>query len=465
MKCTNTLRILGIIAVCGATSALAEDPVYEYIDIGTLGGGNSHAVAISDAGTVIGWAETGGQRAIITNKASDQQSGIAAPNRSETHAFMWRNNGEDMVDLGTLGGRWSAARGINNWDQVVGSSLNSDGEKRAFLRTTQGMFDLTSLIRYDAQGDDNCSVAIIMVEATAISDDGRIVGCGYAFDDEDQNMHGYMLLPLPHIPEEAPSYVHVDLGLLAGATECIPHEINDNSQVVGQSGQRAFLWADGQIVALDGPPRQPVLDKDTQWPQGWIVGDSSANSINTYGTAVGWATGDSNQRTACEWSDGIRKDLPPGGNNWVSEAFHVNDQGMIVGWSGENPMDNDLPHLPPRTAMLWEGCNAYDLNLITAIPVGQGRPYVDHLAEAISINEARHIVGYARTVAGESRAFLLELISPPDWNLDGRIDSNDLVDFTQDYVIGKADYNGDGKTSGLDFVEFINAYVLPGDCK
>ena len=63
-----------------------------------------------------------------------------------THAFIWTAGG-GMVDLGTLGGSFSWAFGINNRGQVVGNSqLPGDTLSHAFLWTPDtGMVDLGTL--------------------------------------------------------------------------------------------------------------------------------------------------------------------------------------------------------------------------------------------------------------------------------------------------------------------------------
>ena len=77
------------------------------IDLGTLGGSRSSAVAVNDAGQVVGWSGLDGAGA---------------------HAFSWTAAG-GMIDLGTLGGSGSYASAVNDAGQVVGNSSPA-GEPR-----------------------------------------------------------------------------------------------------------------------------------------------------------------------------------------------------------------------------------------------------------------------------------------------------------------------------------------------
>ena len=82
------------------------------LDLGTLGGSDSEAVDVNNAGQVVGNANT-----------ADQSS----------HAFVYADG--VMQDLGTLGGRQSFATAINELGQIVGFSdveLGSD-ERHAFF--------------------------------------------------------------------------------------------------------------------------------------------------------------------------------------------------------------------------------------------------------------------------------------------------------------------------------------------
>jgi probable HAF family extracellular repeat protein len=80
------------------------------VDLGTLGGTESHGLALNDLGQVVGWAKT--------------PSGVI-------HGFLW-SAGTGMVDVGTLGGSFSHAREINNAGTVLGITRDSAGNDRSF---------------------------------------------------------------------------------------------------------------------------------------------------------------------------------------------------------------------------------------------------------------------------------------------------------------------------------------------
>ncbi|MFE9103896.1 DUF3466 family protein [Actinomadura geliboluensis] len=121
-------------------------------DLGTLGGGGypgTRALDVNDQGTVVG--------------DSQKLTGYM-------HAVSWSNG--KITDLGTLGGPASFAGGINNRGQIVGiSDTDSSGGagRRAFIWENGKMTDLNKVTV-------NLPTGTVLYNATAINDDGVIVG-------------------------------------------------------------------------------------------------------------------------------------------------------------------------------------------------------------------------------------------------------------------------------------------------
>ncbi|NUQ27045.1 MAG: HAF repeat-containing protein [Acidobacteriaceae bacterium] len=117
-------------------------------DLGTLGGSTSKAVAINEAGAIVG------------------NSTLADGSK---HAFLyWQGV---MTDLGTLGGANSIASSINNLGQIVGTSQLADGTSHGFLYQSGQMIDLTTL----PNGQDISS-------AIWINDVGQILCDGFVYE-------------------------------------------------------------------------------------------------------------------------------------------------------------------------------------------------------------------------------------------------------------------------------------------
>lgn len=116
----------------------------EIVTLSTLGGTESAALRLNDAGTVVGWSKTA---------------------NGQIHACRWVNG--VAQDLGTLGGTRSRARWTNNANAIVGESLlaggSSDTDFKAFYYDGGVMNALPTL-------GDNWSAAY------AIGDNGNIVG-------------------------------------------------------------------------------------------------------------------------------------------------------------------------------------------------------------------------------------------------------------------------------------------------
>jgi probable HAF family extracellular repeat protein len=176
--------------------------------LGDLGGGQSYATAINDAGRVVG--------------SSCKYPGDAPPACNFYYGFVWKNG--TMSSLPTLFyGGTTGATGVNDGGQVVGSaSALPYGYDHAAFWENGNVTDLGTLGGYYSG-------------ATAINDAGQV--SGWSERSVDRLRHPFLW-----------DGSMTDLGALPGDSEAGANAINDVGQVVGWSattnGQsiHAFLW-------------------------------------------------------------------------------------------------------------------------------------------------------------------------------------------------------------------------------
>ena len=323
--------------------------------------------------------------------ASGQIAGRGFTPGYQTHAFLISPSYSSVTDLGTLGGDFSQALGINDSGQVAGNSTRRPGDdttydSRAFLISPPytSMTDLGTLGRYN--GHEASWVS-------GINSSGQVVGFSYSI----YHLPSDPAWPSRHAFVISPPYTNmIDLGTLPGGDSgSSASGINDAGQITGTSfGQTST----GFHAFLMSPPYTAMADLGTL-PSGMY---SAATGINNRGQVVGYASVGDTPTTAsgihhpflytpgCGMADVTT--LLPGGSGWTFpihyyswtfpgyHVFAINDAGQITG-SGTPPGSVDSHAFvitPPNTDLAIGVSAATDVkknrNLSYAITVANNGP-------------------------------------------------------------------------------------------
>lgn len=237
--------------------AFLWDPIEGMKDIGTLvGGDEAHATSVNNSGQVVGWSRKPG---------ADPDTG------SDSHAFLWENG--TMTDLGTLGGRFSWASGINQRGQVVGQAYDVAFRDLAFIWENATMTSLGKLDTYPPSSES---------QALDINNCGHVVG----WSGEGLGFHDAFMWDSTNGIQ--------DLGRLGtgGFRRTTGRAINDSGQVVGTSITNnaiyhAFIWENGVMYDLN--------DFVSDWEL------YEATDINNAGQIIGNGSGGYFLLTPCDF--------------------------------------------------------------------------------------------------------------------------------------------------------------------
>lgn len=333
---SRDLAALAVLTACTALAGTAFGDGYVLTDLGALpGGGDTIPYAINNHGQVVG------------------HSGIPA------RAFLWENG--VMTDLGTLGGRFSYAKDINDLGQVVGFSDKADpSQYRAFLWEGGVMTELPS--------SENRSAAY------AINNAGQIAGVTHG--------DSYYTRTVAIVWEGGDSRRLIPYGHYSFASD-----INDGGEIVGEfhdlfhpsepwEGFIGRAWGDYRTLGSLGGTH------------------TSARAINEAGQVVGTSSAADGSRSAFLWEDGRMEDIGTPFGFPESFALSVNEGGEVAGglyWTRE--YDHALVHRGGSTA---------DLDALTACGAGL------EIRDAFGINDSGQIVvTYFDAASGALRGGLL----------------------------------------------------------
>ena len=129
----------------------------------------------------------------------------------------------------------------------------------------------------------------------------------------------------------------LDLGVLPGYVSSEAYGVNDDRVVFGllyDRKERAFpfRWEGGRMTVLNGPSGRP---QPTDNP-----GAGGRNAINARGE-IAWTLVVNGDRRAVRWTrDGKGAFLPAvPGHTWT-DAFSINDDGIVSGWSRKLPNED-----------------------------------------------------------------------------------------------------------------------------
>jgi probable HAF family extracellular repeat protein len=150
----RNLILASVLTIGFASSALAQDRAL-FVDL--------NSKEVTKLGTL-----GGGYSGASGINDMGQVVGYSGTDTGQTHAFITGPDGVGMTDLGTLGGDYSLASGINDAGQVVGESKTDNGQLHAFITGPNGvgMTDLTSVV--------NLPTGFNSFTATAINNHGQL---------------------------------------------------------------------------------------------------------------------------------------------------------------------------------------------------------------------------------------------------------------------------------------------------
>jgi probable HAF family extracellular repeat protein len=351
------LAALGLIT-CAASAFAEPAPRYTLQLLADLPGGN-----VSSQGMAI------------------NASGLVAGQAAGTEGYFattWAAPDRLPVSLGDLPGGLvsSMVYGINNAGTTVGTAYGTGGLRGFRLNPGGAMQELN-----DLPGGNSAS--------GALSVNGAGVAVGYSYSSLSGNNTVATLW--------APGQQGLELGDLAGGSyNSEARAINDAGMVAGMGtpaagGKRAFLWtAGGGMVELPDLPggnwSQPNAINEAGWVAGYSLTTPSGSGF--YHAAL--------------WRDGQVVDL--GAGNFHSFANDVNNLGQVVG------TDNNRP-------VLWTS----DLQRHDLASLVDNLPPAFFLSNAMGINDAGQITGWATNGAGERVGYVLTPVGavpePGSWAL------------------------------------------------
>ena len=388
----NTLATLAVVAT---TFACADPSTLEPIDAAAArSASTAPAYAVTDLGTL------GGSFSIAfgVNNAGHVAGGANTADE-QSHFFLWRDG--NMTDAGSLGGNANAA--INARDELAGLSETGtpdpDGEDFCGFGTHQiclaSAWEHGIMRALPTLGGRNAQAAnlnergkIVGLAETGVLDPSCATGTQFQAHRYQAAIWGPGMNDVRALPPLPGDVVGLAIGINAQGQVVGSTGSCATTQVRGRiAGPHAVLWDHGAAVPLDAPGTDNAI--------------SVGAAINDRGEIAG-GSGTSALRSFLWTRKAGKRDLGTVAGDLGSFATGINATGAVVGVSCMNDAlcDTANPELMSR-AYLWRDGQMMDLNRLAVT----GPRLI--LLTAFGINDVGQIVGLGFDLeSGQPHAYL-----------------------------------------------------------
>jgi probable HAF family extracellular repeat protein len=365
-------------------------------------------------------------------RCTSSSTGHGEPGKSVSQRHVRYN----FTDLGTLGGTFSEAVGINNKGWIAGSSTTpSDQVIHAALWRNGKLLDLGTLggpnsVAPEADPQPNARGEVAGNSDTITPDPNGEDFCGF----------GTHLICLPFVWNNGNMTALPTLGGNNGQT----WQVSNNGEVAGTAETAAadpscnvleletepVIWENGQpqqLPTVSGDLDGAAQDINDHEQAVGLTGNCVADFPNTIFHAVLW------QRAGSTWT---ATQLPSLGGTVLNVAFSINDRGQIAGQTA-------LPGNTGFHAVIWEDGGVKDLGTLPG----------DAVSRIETINNHSEAVGTSFDAAGNMHPFvwrngtmtnLNAFLSPNSlWVILEALGNND-----REQIVGFAMNNSTGEVHG-----------------